>query len=560
VVEHNSPLLSSITLCCLWLRHNFDFAVPDIEKSPWMEMQIDQNDLDFSNRFFCEFAKILNLLQDRFETEKEAKGMTDWLLLPEQTEFYGIKPLHFVNFDDCKYAQNSDIPFIYHRRFCSKKEAALSMEDKKAENDVVPGQQTYDRLRSEVLMEFAVFSSHKMKGVLVFDSRGRCDSQRMKAVTVDDSQHLVDPQCSLIGSQSANNAMAHSHSHCYSQSYSPPSRSPLDHPHLPHVPGSKHHEFLCSPTFPNSGFVGHRQHLSLSPLPLLHNQQRVAQPSMLKLDARAQSARQPPFSRPRNAYSQSAPSSPNGGGTPTGHSHFMFNQQPPMMGYPENEAIDFGIPDHLNTRMHSLPTTPNAVSPGPYLQPHSHSVHPRRRINFRRHRVNDSNGLTARQCLSFRDSHSDHLPVIPPRTAPATVDPNFHQNAYGFAACNGAYNGPVGGAPAFQSQPPSPVHPIRASSPHSSGWGYGAANYGNGTQYDHDDLYGNVCSRKMEDPAMFTPMVQQQNELDDMQLAHDIASGNIILDRFDGDCSPMMIEEAVTEALQGDGVVLFDNY
>jgi len=563
VVQHSSRLLSSVTLCCLWLRHNFDFAVPDIEKSPWMEMQIDQNDLDFSNRFFSEFAKILNLLQDRFESKEEVKGSDDCLLLPEQTEFYGIKPLHFVDFDDSKYAQNSDIPFIYHRRFCSNKKAALSMESntaKATEDDATEGHKLYDRLRSKVLMEFATFSSQKMKGVLVFDSRGRCDSQRMKAVTVEESQHPVDPQCSLIGSQSANNAVGHSS--CYSYSYSPPTRSPLDHPHLPHVPGSKHHEFLCSPTFPNSGLAVHRQHLSLSPLPMLHSQhQRAAPPTMLKLDARAESARQPHFSRPRNAYSYSAPSSPNGGATPNGHSQFMFNQRPPLIGYPENEAIDFGIPDHLNTRIHSLPTTPNGMSPGPYLHPHS--SHPRNRNNHSQHRMRDNNGLTARQYLSFRDSHSDHLPVIPPHTAPAISDPNFHQNAYGFAASNGSYNGlggggGGGGAPVFQSQPPSPVHPIRASSPHYNGWGYAAANYGNSTQYEHDAGYDNVGSRQlMDDGAMFTPMTQHQNELDDMELAH---NGNIYLGRIDGDCSPLMIEEAVTEALKSDGVVLFDDY
>ena len=195
-------------------------------------------------------------------------------------------------------------------------------------------------------------------------------------------------------------------------SHSPPSRS-LDHR-------------VIGQTSP--GFHGQYQHPNHSPLPHPAHHHRVVPANMFRLHPRVQS---------RDSYSQSAPSSPNGDFIASGHSQFLFHQQP-LFEYPENEAIEFGYPSHLNS-IKSLPTTPNGMSPAPMLN--HHSVQHSRHHQYRQHH----NGPSGRQSLPFRDTHSDHLPQIP-RTAPIGGDSSFGlSHAYGVAASNAAYhqNGPA---------------------------------------------------------------------------------------------------------------------
>eukprot|EP01083_Nonionella_stella_P075952 206735_1 len=156
----NLSFLPSITLCCSWLQNNFGFVVPDINESPWVKMEIDQKDLKPNNAFFTQFAKLLNLLHRKYQTKT---ADTHAVITPEQIEFYGVKQLKFVDFDDTKYCDNQNYIFIYHRRFHSK---TVQPKNTKAK---LTKTQTLNYLRYLKLVQFAKYSSSKIEGVLVFN-------------------------------------------------------------------------------------------------------------------------------------------------------------------------------------------------------------------------------------------------------------------------------------------------------------------------------------------------------------------------------------------------------
>ena len=170
---NNLSLLKPITLCCLWLQNNFDFAVPNIDKAPWAEMAIDQQDLKPNNAFFSQLSKLLNLLHVKYQNDKQIQNINKkQIITPEQVEFYGINQLRFINFDDTKYKLNDSHIFIYHRRYCSDENNIINNNNNnnggKINNSNI-SKKALNYLRYLKLVKFAKFSSQQIDGVLVFN-------------------------------------------------------------------------------------------------------------------------------------------------------------------------------------------------------------------------------------------------------------------------------------------------------------------------------------------------------------------------------------------------------
>ena len=185
----NDSLLQPIIFCCLWLQNNFDFVVPDINELPWSKMEINQNDLEPNNEFFSQFAKLLNSLHRKYKNDQSVQKVNKDVIIPELIEFYGIKALQFVDFDDDKYSKNTEFIFIYHRRFCAKNKEKITLKSGNIESSQSTNAKMFDYLRYLKLVDFAQYSSKKIEGVLVFKHN---KWKANKLLTVEEPQILTN--------------------------------------------------------------------------------------------------------------------------------------------------------------------------------------------------------------------------------------------------------------------------------------------------------------------------------------------------------------------------------
>eukprot|EP00484_Ammonia_sp_Unknown_P026492 CAMPEP_0197029878 /NCGR_PEP_ID=MMETSP1384-20130603/9234_1 /TAXON_ID=29189 /ORGANISM="Ammonia sp." /LENGTH=1096 /DNA_ID=CAMNT_0042459121 /DNA_START=28 /DNA_END=3318 /DNA_ORIENTATION=- len=363
--NHSLALLKPITLCCLFLQNNLDFVVPNIEKPPWVKMQIDQSDLEPNNGFFTQLANLLNVLHGKFHKQDRSalEEQTNDSILPEETEFYGVKSLRVLDFGSDRYKYSSHPVFIYHRRFCSKLETLLKS---KAQNKSQNKGNVYDYVRYLKLVQFARLCSEKIDGVLVFDEN-KWTAHNLQ-LTDDVTEAPEQP------SQSGQNPVI-------SQSPSPPAYQQL--PPIP-LQQKSQPDLFCSPMYHSTHrYPSHlHQQLHLNAPP--HSGHYNNFPAHSHSHSHRRSQRHANING-----SRSAPASPRGIGDPYAQAAqhithrgnapqqaapprtYLFN--PPLMeDYPEDSEItikppftvNVGIANGSSASYHdqivkSTPTTPN---------------------------------------------------------------------------------------------------------------------------------------------------------------------------------------------------------
>jgi len=359
-------LLRPITLCCLWLQRNFEFAIPDIDKSPWLSMQIDQTDLRPNNAFFAQFARLLNFLQTRYANSNmehddagDAEDGSANELLPEQLEFYGVKTLRLMDVDDedvTRYREHAHCVFIYHRRFALKREAfgKLYGDTQVKTKKTTTTSELLHCARYRKLRQFARFSAHKIEGVLVCQENAWIANNLQLTDDTPDNVPLPQAQPQHNGYHHHQHQQQQQQQQHYHQPQpqpqpqrhsaktpSPPTTNSTTPQSLPVLPiQQKSSDSYCSPMYPIAhrhypshphqhhyagGYNNHAQAPQPPPLPL---PQALAPPAQPHAGYRV-----PPAHRYANC-SKSAPASPRGlSSRPHSHSHQYHGPPPPPHGH-----------------------------------------------------------------------------------------------------------------------------------------------------------------------------------------------------------------------------------